>query len=113
MLITTHAPFLVSDSEPHKVLVFDKHKDTGDIRISHPGYNTLGASINRITIETFDKRETIGGYAQSLLNAFREEFRKGGVDTDDLLRRIDRRLGDSVEKMLMMKTIENSGKGMD
>ena len=113
MLITTHAPFLVSDSEPHKVLVFDKDKDTGNIRISHPDYNTLGASINRITIETFEKRETIGGYAQSLLNVFREEFRNGRVDLDDLLRRIDRRLGDSVEKMLLMKTIEDSGRVND
>lgn len=113
MLITTHAPFLVSDSERHKVMVFDKHKDTGHIRISHPDYNTLGASVNRITIETFEKRETIGGHAERLLNAYREEFRAGGADPDDLIRRIDRRLGDSVEKMLLMKTIEGSGKETD
>ncbi|MFT7681217.1 MAG: restriction system-associated AAA family ATPase [Moritella dasanensis] len=108
MLITTHTPFLISDSERHKVLVFKKDKDTNEVSIKHPKYNTLGASINRITFETFDKRETIGGYAESLLDAFRQEFLDGGVDIDRLIKRIDSRLGDSVEKILLMKTIAES-----
>lgn len=108
MLITTHTPFLISDSERHKVLIFKKDPDTNKISISHPNYNSLGASINKITIETFDKRETIGGYAESLLADFREEFRAGNVDIDDLIKRIDQRLGDSVEKLLLTKTITDS-----
>ena len=103
MLITTHTPFLISDSEQHKVLMFEKLNN--QITINHPEYNTLGASINRITIETFNKRVTIGGYAESLMNKFRQEFKDGDVDFDDLIQRIDHRLGDSVEKMLLMKTI--------
>ena len=66
MLITTHTPFLISDSKPDKVLVFAKDKASGVVSISHPDYNTLGASINKITMNTFGKRETIGGHAQSL-----------------------------------------------
>lgn len=60
MLITTHTPFLISDSKPEKVLVFSKDKYSGAVTISIPKYNTLGASINKITMNTFGKRETIG-----------------------------------------------------
>lgn len=67
MLITTHTPFLISDSKPDKVLVFAKDKASGKVSVSHPPYNTLGASINKITHETFGKRETIGGGAQQVL----------------------------------------------
>ena len=69
MLITTHTPFLISDSKPDKVLVFAKDKTSGKVSISHPEYNTLGASINKITMSTFGKIETIGGYAQGLLDS--------------------------------------------
>ncbi|STT60532.1 Uncharacterised protein [Klebsiella pneumoniae] len=67
MLITTHTPFLISDSKPEKVLVFSKDKYSGAVTISIPKYNTLGASINKITMNTFGKRETIGGHAQAVL----------------------------------------------
>lgn len=40
MLITTHTPFLISDSERHKVLMFNKIG--GEITVAHPEYNTLG-----------------------------------------------------------------------
>ncbi|CAH8190843.1 ABC transporter [Vibrio aestuarianus] len=113
MLITTHTPFLISDSERHKVMVFDKDPESNQVTIQHPEYKTLGASINKITIETFGKHETIGGYAHKLLDDFKEEFKKEGVDIDSLLKRIDNRLGDSVEKLLLMKTIVDSLKEQD
>ena len=52
MLITTHTPFLISDSKPENVLVFAKEKASGAVSIRHPDYNTLGASINKITMST-------------------------------------------------------------
>ena len=55
MLITTHSPFLISDSKPEKVLVFKK--EAGIVSIRQPDYKTLGASINKITMETFTKQE--------------------------------------------------------
>ena len=63
MLITTHSPFLLSDSPPEQVLIFEK-SDGHTVRVSRPDYNTLGASINKITLKTFGKKETIGGFAQ-------------------------------------------------
>lgn len=108
MLITTHTPFLISDSKPDKVLVFAKDATSGAVSISHPGYNTLGASINKITMSTFGKRETIGGHAQALMNALRERFEQGGEDKEALITAIYQQLGDSVEKVLLIKAILDS-----
>jgi len=105
MLVTTHTPFLISDSKPEKVLVFAKCKPSGKVSISHPDYNTLGASINKITMSTFGKRETIGGHAHALLEALRARFEKGGEDKEALITEIHQQLGDSVEKVLLIKAI--------
>ncbi|MCE3234756.1 MAG: hypothetical protein K0Q50_936 [Vampirovibrio sp.] len=108
MLITTHTPFLISDSRPEKVLVFQKEKDI--VSVSHPDYNTLGASINKITMTTFDKRETIGSYAQAILESLRQRFEQG-ENKEQLIAEINRQLGDSVEKVLLIKTLLDSRKG--
>ncbi|MBK5537366.1 restriction system-associated AAA family ATPase [Pseudomonas sp. TH05] len=108
MLITTHTPFLISDSKPDKVLVFEKDKVTGTVSISQPDYNTLGASINKITMNTFGKRETIGGYAEGLLNALRTRFERGNEDREALITEVHQQLGDSVEKVLLIKAILDS-----
>lgn len=108
MLVTTHTPFLISDSKPDKVLVFAKDKTSGAVSISHPDYNTLGASINKITMNTFGKRETIGGHAQALLEELRARFEQGSEDKDALIAEIHQQLGDSVEKVLLIKAILDS-----
>lgn len=105
MLITTHTPFLISDSKPDKVLVFSKDETTGVVSINHPDYNTLGASINKITMNTFGKRETIGGYAQALLEDLRRRFEAGEEDRESLITEIHQQLGDSVEKLLLINAI--------
>jgi hypothetical protein len=105
MLVTTHTPFLISDSRPEKVLVFKK--ENGAVSISSPEYNTLGASINKITMNTFGKRETIGGYALAELEKLRQRFEQG-EDKEQLIVEINRQLGDSVEKVLLIKTILDS-----
>ena len=111
MLVTTHTPFLISDSKPEKVLEFNKAD--GVVSVSKPEYNTLGASINKITMNTFNKRETIGGHAQGLLNEYRERSKDENVDKEQLIAEIDRQLGDSVEKMLLIKTILDSMETQD
>ncbi|CAB3773423.1 ABC transporter [Burkholderia sp. MSh2] len=108
MLITTHTPFLISDSKPDKVLVFAKDKAGGKVSISHPRYNTLGASINKITMNTFGKRETVGGHAKALLDALRARFEQGTEDKEALITEIHQQLGDSVEKVLLIKAILDS-----
>ncbi|WP_048441788.1 restriction system-associated AAA family ATPase [Caenimonas sp. SL110] len=105
MLITTHSPFLISDSKPEKVLVFEKDRESGLVTISRPDYNTLGASINKITMTTFGKRETIGGHAQELLGELRARFEQGGESKEELIAKIQKQLGDSVEKVLLIQAI--------
>lgn len=112
MLVTTHTPFLISDSRPEKVLVFEKDRETGEVSVKNPKYNTLGASINKITMTTFDKRETIGGHAQAMLDGLRQRFEQG-EDKEQLIAAINRQLGDSVEKVLLIKTILDSMEGQD
>lgn len=105
MLITTHTPFLISDSKPGKVLVFAKDKTNGAVSISHPDYNTLGASINKITMNTFGKRETIGSHAQEILDGLRKRFENGNENANALIEEIHGQLGDSVEKVLLIRAI--------
>lgn len=105
ILVTTHSPFLVSDSRPKNVLVFKKDKSTGDVSIRHPRYNTLGASINKITMNTFDQQETIGAYAKEILDQLRSRFESGEEGSSNLIEDINRELGDSVEKILLIKAI--------
>lgn len=106
MLITTHTPFLISDSKPEKVLVFAKDKATGAVSVEPPGFNTFGASINKITMsKVFGKRETIGSHAKALLDALRVRFQQGAEDKEALIKVIHEQLGDSVEKVLLINTI--------
>ena len=107
MLITTHTPFLISDSKPDKVLVFAKDNASGEVSLRHPDYTTLGASINKITLNTFSKRETIGGHAQAMLDALRVRFEQGTEDKEALIAEINQQLGDSVEKLLLIKAIRD------
>lgn len=105
MLITTHTPFLISDSRPENVLVFKKEDQS--VTVSRPDYNTLGASINKITMKTFEKKETIGGYAESILESLKKRF-AAGEDREALLEEVHQKLGDSIEKMLFTKTLLDS-----
>ena len=107
MLITTHTPFLISDSKPERVLEFKKDKETGEVNVKNPEYNTLGASINKITMATFDKRETIGGHAQAILEDLRQRFEQG-EDKERIIAELNLELGDSVEKIMLIKTILDS-----
>lgn len=108
MLISTHTPFLISDSLPERVMEFSK--ENGQVSIRQPEYNTFGASINKITMKTFRKGETIGGYAQTKLSELRERFNKG-EDKELLVSEINNQLGDSIEKILLLEEIENSEAG--
>lgn len=102
VLITTHTPFLISDSTPEKVLVFSKQE--GNVCVERPNYNTFGASINKITMRTFGQTNTIGGQAMVALQKLRDRFEKG-EDKKRLLNDLDTDLGDSVEKILLSKAI--------
>jgi restriction system-associated AAA family ATPase len=107
MLITTHTPYMISDSRPEHVLLCDKSFTTNNIKVTNPDFNTLGASINKITMKAFGKLETIGGYAETLLDDIKKRF-EAGESKQALLDEVNALLGDSVEKILFIKRILNS-----
>lgn len=80
------------------------------MRVSHPEYNTFGASVNQITMTTFGKRETIGDYANEKLGLLRTRFEQG-QPKDEILSELNELLGDSVEKIMLIKTILDSQTG--
>ncbi|MFD0589413.1 restriction system-associated AAA family ATPase [Paenibacillus sp. GCM10027627] len=106
MLITTHTPFLISDSKKEYVLVFNKLASQM-IEVTRPDYNTLGASINKITMKSLGKTETIGGYAEKQLNEIKERF-EAGAAKQELIDEVNNLLGDSVEKVLFIKRVLDS-----
>lgn len=58
-------------------------------------------------MKTFDKKETIGGHAEAILNKLKKRF-KAGEDKEILLEEVNQRLGDSIEKVLFTKTLLDS-----
>lgn len=107
MLITTHSPYLISDSDKKHVRMFKKNsKDNNKITSNPPSFQTLGSSINKITIEIFGANITIGDYALSKLERINERF-KDGENPEELLNELDEQLGDSVEKTLLKYKIDS------
>jgi len=108
MLITTHSPFLISDSKSDYVHVFKKNRKTGKVEeIKHPEFQTFGSSVNKIGIRIFEMPNTIGEYAQQRLEEFRVEFKllKTAKQLDDLINKINSELGESVERILIVNEI--------
>ncbi len=100
VLLTSHSPFIISDCQPANVIVFRKNNE-GRVEWQNPDFNTFGASANTITMKVFSRRETIGDYALSTLDRFRERL-DSGDDPDGLIEEASTELGDSVEKVLFI-----------
>ena len=109
LLITTHSPFLISDSHEENVLKFTKDMETGLVKCERPDFNTFGASVNQITIKIFGKIETIGNYAKEELDKLYKRFEEG-EKKEILIDDANRILGDSVEKILFVNHITEKKK---
>jgi restriction system-associated AAA family ATPase len=103
VLITSHSPFIVSDSKQENVLVFEKD-DESIVECHRPDFNTFGASVNKITRGVFDRRKTIGDYASEIIDDFKREMETTD-DMEGLFERLDETIGDSIEKTLFMKEL--------
>ena len=104
MLITTHSPYLVSDSESKYVHVFVKDNETKEVTCSFPEFQTLGTSVNKITIRIFDKPDTIGEYANSKIQELRKEL-IATTDKDAFISKIKKEIGESVERVLFINEV--------
>lgn len=105
LLITSHSPFIISDSHEENVLVFKKDFETRDVKVERPGFNTFGASVNQITIDIFERADTIGDLANSEITTYEKRF-KEGEDAEKLIKEINVRLGESVEKTILINRIK-------
>ncbi len=104
MLITTHSPYLVSDSESKYVHVFVKDNKTKEVTCGFPDFQTLGTSVNKITLRIFNKPDTIGAYANSKIDELRKELEET-KDKEVFLSKVRREIGESVESMLFINDI--------
>ncbi|QXP54659.1 restriction system-associated AAA family ATPase [Cellulophaga sp. HaHa_2_95] len=114
MLITTHSPFLISDSKSDYVHIFKKNPKTGKVEdVKHPEFQTFGSSINKIGIRIFEMPNTIGEYAQQSLEVFRKEFEllEHPKQMEELIIKINKELGESVERILLVNEIINKIEG--
>jgi len=104
MLITTHSPFLISDTNSNYVRVFKKKKKK--ITCKKPNFQTLGASINDLTVEIFDKENTIGDYALTIIENYEKRF-VNGEDGIKIIKEMNKEVGDSIEKTITINQILN------
>lgn len=104
MLITTHSPYLVSDSESKYVHVFVKDEETKTVTCGFPEFQTLGTSVNKITLRIFNKPDTIGAYANTKIDELRKELRET-QDKELFLSKVRKEIGESVESMLFINDI--------
>lgn len=104
MLITTHSPFLISDSESRYVHVFEKDNETKIVSCKSPDFQTLGESVNNITADIFDKPNTIGDYAIKKLSDFEYRF-NAGEEKVSLIKEINKNIGTSLEKTILINRI--------
>lgn len=104
MLITTHSPYLVSDSESKYVHVFTKDNETKKVACSFPEFQTLGTSVNTITIRIYDKPDTIGEFAKRRIADLGTEFEKA-EDKKGFLKKIQNEIGESVERVLFINDL--------
>ncbi len=109
MLITTHSPYLVSDSDSKYVHVFEKHSETKIVTCKSPDFQTLGTSVNKITLRVFNKPDTIGAYANSRIETLRKEL-SNNYDKEALILRVKKEIGESVERVLLINEILESKK---
>jgi restriction system-associated AAA family ATPase len=104
MLITTHSPYLISDSDDSNVIVFRKEEETNLVSNSRPDFKTYGASVNKLTLKIFDKNETIGDFANADILKYYERM-ENGEDPNILIDEAENKFGDSVEKIILINSL--------
>jgi restriction system-associated AAA family ATPase len=99
MLITTHSPFVVSDSAKQNVFKFIRNDNP-----INPEFNTFGASVNQITMELFERIDTIGDYSNSEIEKYLDKLNANNADS--LIKEINYKFGDSIEKTIIINRLK-------
>ena len=89
VLLTSHSPFIISDCLPDNVVLFEKDEkgNTTAKKASELGIDTYGTSVNLLTNRIFKNKETIGTYAMSKMNEFKNALNNLKAKHEELLSR--------------------------
>lgn len=98
IFISSHSPFIVSDSKKHRVFIFEKGE------ITSPSINTFGTSVSILLEETFKKQETISDLALGKLKDLRE-LPMNTLDEIQKIKEASIILGESVEKVFLFREL--------
>lgn len=110
IIITSHSPFIISDCFPDKVLIFEKGKQP--INALKLNIGTFGTSVNILTNKIFKRKNTIGKYSLEKLNEYRKKFQTM-ENLEDFLDEINSEMGDSIEKVLLIRELTDKMKKND
>lgn len=104
LLLTTHSPFIISDSKPQNVFVFKRGKNGLVKQPVKPEFNTFGASVSKITSELFNKEESLADLALGVI----KQIKKMPMETSEDIqaaKEASRVLGESPEKILLFRDL--------
>jgi restriction system-associated AAA family ATPase len=93
-LLTTHSPFVPSDMQRDNILIFGK--GASGVVVRRPEIETYGATFDAILEECFDVYPPISGISRREISELMQSD-----DPSEIRSAIDR-LGDSVEKVILM-----------
>lgn len=94
MLLTTHSPYVISDSDSKDVYQFEK--EGGDILVKNPKSQTYGASIGFLNEEIFGRDNSIADYSNFDLEELKRSI-KEPIDIENARERLFD-FGESIEK---------------
>jgi len=93
--VITFSPFIISDATRDELVILDGEDDY---------FHHQGDSVNKITMCLHGRRETVGDRVTNYFKNIHEEWYNGGSNIDELMKKADK-MGDSVEKILLIKTL--------
>lgn len=105
VLISSHSPFIVSDTKEENVILFKKNDD-GNSKREAINFNTFGASVNKITSKIFGKNDSMGDVSKELMDSYRQRI-ADSQNLKELINDIENDFGESIEKTLLLKVIFN------
>ena len=100
LLMTTHAPFVISDCRSENVYVFERDEDQKTVRILRPNFETYGASFDWLLEQIFRVKPPIAKKALADLDALQQEQDPKIVE-DGLAR-----IGESLERFYVVEHLQ-------
>jgi restriction system-associated AAA family ATPase len=80
LLLTSHAPFVISDCKAQNVYIFKRRKDDGGVEASSPKNETYGASFDRLLEDVFGVKPPVARKSLSELRRLQQEGTKEEIE---------------------------------